>query len=65
LAAKLTMMTKKAMMTNNKWSRRFDGMRHASLPVTEKHCEYCLYQYTHELDESDRPERRMWEDAQE
>ena len=51
-----TMMTKKAMMTNNKWPRRFDGMRHASLPVTDKHCQYCLYQYTH---------GRMWEDAQE
>jgi hypothetical protein len=41
LAAKpVTMMTKKAMITNNKWSRRFDGMRHASLPVTDKHCQY-------------------------
>ncbi len=51
-----TMMTKKAMMTNNKWPRQFDGMRHASLPVTDKHCQYCLYQYTHELDDKQREE---------
>jgi hypothetical protein len=44
------MMTKKAIMMNNKWPRRFDGMRHASLPVTDKHCQYCLYQYMHELE---------------
>ena len=50
LAAKPTMMTKKAIMMNNKWPRRFDGMRHASLPVTDKHCQYCLYQYMHELE---------------
>ncbi len=55
LAAKPTMiMTKKAMMTNNKWTCRFDGMRHASLPLTDKHCQYCLYQYTHELDDEQR-----------
>jgi hypothetical protein len=55
LAAKpAAIMTKKAMMTNNKWPRRFDGMRHVSLPVTDKHCQYCLYQYTHELDDEQR-----------
>jgi hypothetical protein len=56
LAAKpATMMTKKAMMTNNKWPHRFDGMWHALLPpVTDKHCQYCLYQYTHELDDKQR-----------
>ena len=33
LAAKpATNMTKKAMMANNKWMRRFDGMQHTSLP---------------------------------
>jgi len=36
-------MTKKAMTANNKWPRRFDGMRHASLPVTDRHCQYWLY----------------------
>jgi hypothetical protein len=42
------------MITNNKWSRRFDGMRHASLPVTDKHCQYWLCQYTHALDDKQR-----------
>jgi hypothetical protein len=47
-------MTKKVMMMNNKWPRRFDGMQHALLLVTDKHCQYCLYQYTHELEDKQR-----------
>ncbi len=50
----MAVMTKKAMMTNIKWPRRFDDMRHASLSVTDKHCQYYLYQYTHELDDNQR-----------
>jgi len=32
-------MTKKGMLSNTKWPRRFDGMRHAALPVTDRHCQ--------------------------
>ena len=49
-----TVMTKKAMKTNDKWPRRFDGMRHASLPVTLRHCQYCHYQYKYEFDDEQR-----------
>jgi len=49
-----TVMTKKAMRTNDKWPRRYDGMRHASLPVTLRHCQYCHYQYKYEFDDEQR-----------
>ncbi len=49
-----TVMTKKAMRTNDKWTRQFDGMRHASLPVTMRHCQYCHYQYKYEFDDEQR-----------
>jgi hypothetical protein len=49
-----TVMTKKAMRTNDKWPRRFDGMRHASRPVTLRHCQYCRYQYKYEFDDEQR-----------
>ncbi len=49
-----TVMTKKVMRTNNKWPRRFDGMRHASLPVTLRHHQYCHYQYKYEFDDEQR-----------
>jgi hypothetical protein len=51
-----TVMTKKAMKTNDKWPRRFDGMRHASLPVTDRHCQYCHYQYKYEYDDAQKGE---------
>ena len=35
-----TIMTKNTMKTNKPWRRRFDGLRHASLPVNRKHCQY-------------------------
>ena len=49
-----SIMTKKAMQMNNNWPRRFDGMRHASLPVTGKHCQYCLYQFKYELNDEQK-----------
>ena len=49
-----SIMTKKAMQMNNKWPRRFDGMRHASLPVTGRHCQYCLYQFRYELNDEQK-----------
>jgi hypothetical protein len=33
-----TIMTNNAMRTNKPWPRRFDGLKHASLPVTGKYC---------------------------
>jgi hypothetical protein len=55
LATKKTeVMTKKAMKMNDKWPRRFDGMRHASLPLSARHCQYCLYQFKYELDDEQR-----------
>jgi hypothetical protein len=30
-----TVMTQKAMLMNKKWPRWFDGMHHASLPVSD------------------------------
>ncbi len=41
-----TPMTKKAMKTNKPWPKRYDGLRHASLPVINRHCQYCYFQYT-------------------
>ncbi len=35
-----TPMTKNAMEINKPWQKRFDGLRHASLPVTDRHCQY-------------------------
>ena len=53
-------MTKKAMRTNNKWPLRFNGIHHASLPVTDRHCQYCHYQYKYELnDEQKKGFRKM------
>jgi hypothetical protein len=49
-----TVMTKKTMRMNDKWPRWFDGMRHASLPVTMRHCHYCHYQYKYEFDDEQR-----------
>lgn len=51
---KPTPMTKKAMETNKPWPKRYDGLRHASLPVSNRHCQYCLYQYTYDFDVSQR-----------
>ena len=51
---KPTKMTKKAMLTNKYWPRRFDGLRHSSLPVSGRHCQYCLYQYDNDFDESQK-----------
>jgi hypothetical protein len=42
-------MTRKAMDSNKHWPKRFDGLRHASLPVTGKICQYCKFQYTHDF----------------
>ena len=47
-----TPMTRKYIETNTPWPKRFDGLRHASLPVTNRHCQYCHYQYTHDFDDS-------------
>jgi hypothetical protein len=44
-------MTRKAMDSNKRWPKRFDGLRHASLPVTGKICQYCKFQYIHDLNE--------------
>ena len=49
-----TIMTNNAMRTNKPWPRRFDGLRHASLPVTGKHCQYCYYQYTYEYNDAQK-----------
>ena len=49
-----SIMTKKAMQMNDKWPRRFDGMRYASLPVTDRHCQYCLYQFKNELNDEQK-----------
>jgi hypothetical protein len=40
-----TPMTRKAMETNKPWPKRYHGLRHASLLVTGKHCQYCHFQY--------------------
>ena len=53
-----TVMTKKAMRMNDKWPRRFDGMRHASLPVADRHCQYCHYQFMYEL--NDEQKKVLW-----
>ncbi len=37
-----TIMTNNAIRINKPWPRRFDGLRHASLPVTGKHCQYVI-----------------------
>jgi len=47
-------MTRKAMDSNKHWPKRFDGLRHASLPVTGKICQYCKFQYTHDFDDRQR-----------
>jgi hypothetical protein len=49
-----TPMTKNAMETNKPWQKWFDGLRHASLPVTDRHCQYCYYQYTYEMNDAQR-----------
>ncbi len=49
-----TVMTQKAMLTNKKWPRWFDGMRHASLPVSDRHCQHCHLQYHYEFNDSQR-----------
>jgi hypothetical protein len=49
-----TIMMNNAMRTNKPWPRRFDGLRHASLPVTRKHCLYCYYQYTCEYNDAQK-----------
>jgi hypothetical protein len=51
---KATPMTKKGVETNKPWPKRFDGLRHASLPVADIHCQYCRYQYMHEFDDKQR-----------
>jgi hypothetical protein len=51
---KPTKMTKKAMLTNKYWPRRFDGLRHSSLPVSGRHCKYCLYQYDNDFNEAQK-----------
>ena len=51
---KPTPMTRKAIETNKPWPKRYDGLRHASLPVTMRHCQYCLYQYTYDFNDSQR-----------
>jgi hypothetical protein len=50
----LTIMMNNAMRTNKPWPRRFDGLRHASLRVTGKHCQYCYYQYTYEYNDAQK-----------
>jgi hypothetical protein len=47
-------MTKKAMETNKPWPKRNDGLRHASLPVINRHRQYCYFQYTYDFDDSQR-----------
>jgi hypothetical protein len=47
-------MTKKAMETNKPWPKRCDGFRHASLPVSDRHCQCRLHQYTYDNDDSQR-----------
>jgi hypothetical protein len=49
-----TLMTKKAIETNKPWPKRNDGLRHASLPVNMRHCQYCYFQYTYDFDDSQR-----------
>ena len=49
-----TAMTRKGMDSKKRCPKRFDGLRHASLPVTGKHCQYCHFQYTHDFDERQR-----------
>ncbi len=49
-----TPMTRNAIHTNKPWPKRHDGLRHASLPVTGKHCQHCLFQYTHNFDGNQR-----------
>ncbi len=49
-----TIMTNNAVWTNKPWPRQFDGLRHASLPVTGKHCQYCYYQYTYEFNDAQK-----------
>jgi len=47
-------MTKKTMESNTPWPKRYDGLRHASLPVTESSCQYCRFQFMHEFDDNQR-----------
>jgi hypothetical protein len=49
-----TPMTRKAMETNKPWPKRYDGLQHTSLPVTDKHCQYCYFQYTHDFNDKQR-----------
>ena len=45
-----TAMKRKVMDLNKRWLKRFNRLRHASLLVTGKHCQYCHFQYTHDFD---------------
>ncbi len=54
-------MTKNAMETNKPWQKQFDGLQHATLPVTDRHCKYCYYQYTYEIDDEHRAENPKME----
>ena len=49
-----TKMTRNGIQTNKPWPKRHNGLRHASLPVTSIHCQYCLFQYTHDFDDNQR-----------
>ncbi len=49
-----TKMTSNGIRTNKPWPKRHDGLRHVSLPVTNSHCQYCLFQYKHEFDDEQR-----------
>ena len=45
-------MMKKTMESNKPWPWRYDGLRHASLPVTKSSCQYCRFQFLHEFDDN-------------
>jgi hypothetical protein len=47
-------MTRKAMELNKHWPKWFNGLRHASLPVSGKICQYCKFQYIHDFDDRQR-----------
>ncbi len=47
-----TVMTQQAMITNKRWPCQFDGMHHASLLVSDQHCQYCHFQYHYEFNNS-------------
>ncbi len=49
-----TKMTRNGIYTNKPWPKCHDGLQHASLPVTNNHCQYCLFQYTDDFDDNQR-----------